>query len=200
MPSYYGNVRHDVIDLIPKQAFGAALEIGGGDFGTLVSVMESSGCVGWGVDIRESGAPIDRMIVGSITSGEVRRQLRTDFFDLVIANDVLEHIVDTAEFVNTIFDVLRSGGYVALSVPNVRQIRTAYHIFIRGRFPRDDAGLFDRTHVRWFCKSDVIEALSTAGFVLEQWQPVGRFVPPILNRTIISELLALQNIFIFKKP
>jgi SAM-dependent methyltransferase len=196
---YYDNARTDVIEMIPQTGFSVILEVGGGDFPTLRKMGDRYDAEIWGVDIREPEVAIGNFVLGSITDADVARQLPSEKFDLVIANDVIEHIQDTAEFLRIIHRVLKPGGILALSVPNIRQIRTGYQIFVRGTFPRDDAGLFDRTHLRWFCKRDVIAAATSSGFTTKAWQGSGRMVPKVLARTPVAEFLALQNLFIFTK-
>jgi hypothetical protein len=86
-----------------------------------------------------------------------------------------------------------------MSVPNARQVRLAFNVLIRGTFPRDDAGLFDRTHLRWFCRKDVEALAKGAGLTLVSHRGTGRLVPDRLARMKFAELLALQNLFIFRK-
>jgi 2-polyprenyl-3-methyl-5-hydroxy-6-metoxy-1,4-benzoquinol methylase len=196
---YHNNARLDVINLIPDRRFQRILEIGGGDFPTLRQIGQTHDAEIWGVDIRPPEVALEKFVLGSITNEQVNRQLPNDYFDLVMANDVIEHIEDTKLFFRVIHDKLQAGGTLALSVPNIRQVRTAYHVFFRGTFPRHDAGLFDRTHLRWFCKKDVIELAKNVGFSLEACRGSGRLVPDVLASSALAEFLALQNLFIFIK-
>lgn len=199
MHSYYSNTRHDVLAIIPDVPKQNVLEIGGGDFGTTLSLRETAEFETWGVDIRKSTAKLDHMVIGSITDPIVQSKLPMTTFDVVIANDVLEHVEDTEAFVDVIYRVMKPGGFLALSVPNIRQLRTFYHVMLRGTFPREDAGLFDRTHLRWFCKNDVISTFSRGHFQLVLAKSVGRAVPKLLQTSLLGELLGLHNLFIFEK-
>lgn len=195
---YYDNARTDVIDLVPLTHADAILEVGGGDFPTLHRLGDELGAKTWGVDVRAPTMPFDGFVLGSVTDPAVVSRLPGSF-DLVVANDVIEHVEDTEAFFRVIHGLLRSGGLLAMSVPNIRQVRTAYQLFVRGTFPRDEAGLFDRTHVRWFCKRDVVKLAIGAGFTLKTWRGSGRLVPSALARTTAAEFLALQNLFVFQK-
>lgn len=199
MHSYYSNTRLDVLAIIPDRPMDHVLEIGGGDFGTILSLREKKVFETWGADIREPEAKLDHVLVGSITDPKINAELPIGQFDLIIANDVLEHIENTELFVDVVYRCMKPGGIVALSVPNIRQIRTFYHVMLRGTFPRDDAGLFDRTHLRWFCKRDVISVFSDGKFRLLMTKSVGRAVPKLIASSIIGEFLGLQNLFIFEK-
>lgn len=199
MNSYYTNTRHDVLDMLPKLPLHNVLEVGGGDFGTILTLRQEHVFETWGLDIRKPNATLDHVIIGSITADEVRACVPKNAFDLVIANDVIEHVEDTETFVTVLYEALQQGGYLALSVPNIRQIRTFYHIAVRGTFPRTEAGLFDRTHLRWFCKQDVTTIFTAAGFKCVSMKTVGRMVPTVLENTLLGEFLGLQNLFIFQK-
>ena len=199
METYYSNTRHDVLGIIPRIPIKRALEIGGGDFGTLLTLRQEYVFETWGVDIRKPSASLDHFIIGSVTDENVRTKLPAQSFDLILANDVLEHVEDTKAFVNTVHRSLKIGGLLALSVPNIRQIRLLYYVMLRGTFPREDAGLFDKTHVRWFCKQDVLAAFSSVKFQPVLSKSVGRLVPKIFANSIVGELLGLQNLFLFKK-
>ncbi len=196
MPEYFNNIRHDVVDLIPPGDYRSALEVGGGEFGSILKIRDLFGPSAWGVDIRRTDAPLDHFLHGSIMDAEIQAQLPDASFDIIVANDVLEHLVDTEGFLSVCRSKLSEGGILALSVPNARQIRLLYHVTIRGTFPRTDAGLFDRTHLRWFCKRDVESALASAGFEVIEAKSVGRLIPRALSRLAVAELLALQNIFL----
>ncbi len=135
---------------------------------------------------------------GSITDNDVQAALPDGYFDLIIANDVIEHIADTEGFLAILTRKLAPSGLIGLSVPNARQIRLGYHVLIRGTFPRTDAGLFDRTHLRWFCKRDVIALCAACELIPTDTQSVGRLVPNWLSRMGIAEFLALQNLFVFR--
>lgn len=199
MPPYYANPRHDVLATLPERSFERILEIGGGDFPTLLHVSEKSQAETWGVDIRPTEAPLDRFLLGSITDPSVRSELPDGGFDLIIANDVIEHVADTETFLRTLRELLVVDGIIAMSVPNARQVRLAFNLLVLGTFPRSDAGLFDRTHLRWFCRKDVEQAARDAGLKVISHRGTGRLVPSALARTGIAELLSLQNLFILGK-
>jgi SAM-dependent methyltransferase len=198
MEGYFTNERTDVLDMIPEGRYAKALEIGGGEFPTLRRFCASRETEGWGVDIHPAATTDIKFIRGSIEDDQLLALLPDNGFDLIIANDVIEHLIDTEKFLAAVKSKLTPDGVFMLSVPNIRQVRSFYHIHMRGRFPRDAAGLFDRTHMRWFCKHDIIALGSNASLETIVAKSVGRLVPSFLAKTIIGELLGLQNIFLMK--
>jgi 2-polyprenyl-3-methyl-5-hydroxy-6-metoxy-1,4-benzoquinol methylase len=196
---YYRNVRHDVLELIPQVPYQRILEIGGGEFPTLFELNKSQNAELWGVDIFPCKKKNLKFIKGSIESHAVKSQLPNNYFDLIIANDVVEHLVDTDAFIHLVRQKLKPGGLFITSIPNIRQIRTFFYIFLKGTFPRHDAGLFDKTHLRWFCKSDVIAIANKNNLEIADIKSVGRMVPRFIEKTSLVNFLALQHIFLFKK-
>ena len=194
--SYYSNPRSDVLSLLRRRAALKVLEIGGGDFPTLIEACSQVGGEAWGVDVRPSTTRLDRMLIGSVTSDAVRSELSNVRFDVIIANDVLEHVEDSEGFFSVLSELLSADGEVLLSVPNIRNVKLLYHVFLRGRFPREEAGLFDKTHLRWFCRKD-IEALSkNVGLRVDHHRYSGRLAGNgLLSHFRPVELVALQNLF-----
>lgn len=199
MKEYYKNERVDVINIIPNVSYASILEIGGGEFPTLKRLKEKFNSEAWGVDIRQTSNTNINFIYGSIEDDNTLNQIPDNYFDLIVANDVIEHLVDTDKFFAAIFAKMKKGGFLALSVPNVRQMRSMFHILIKGNFPRHDAGLFDKTHLRWFCKRDILNIAENHGFETVMTKSVGRIVPNIIQNMVIAEFLALHNLFLFKK-
>ena len=193
---YYSNPRNDVLTLLRHTQADRILEIGGGDFPTLIETRSRIGGEIWGVDIRASATPLDRMIVGSVTSDAVRDQLSPAKFDVIIANDVVEHVEDTEGFFAVLSEQLADGGEILISVPNIRNVKLLYHVFLKGRFPREEAGLFDRTHLRWFCRKDVEMLSAGAGLRVADHRYSGRLIGDgALSRFRPMEFVALQNLF-----
>jgi len=119
-------------------------------------------------------------------------------FDCVVFADVLEHLRDPAA-------VLRQAAVaplVVVSLPNIAHW-TARRAVLRGRFPREDFGLFDRTHLHFFTRETARDLAREAGFELtderfaeaplplESRVPaLGALRPAALRR--VPELFALQ--------
>ena len=49
--------------------------------------------------------------------------LPLEYFDCVICNDVLEHLVDPWQALNRFSLILKPGGYTVASVPNIRYFK-----------------------------------------------------------------------------
>jgi 2-polyprenyl-3-methyl-5-hydroxy-6-metoxy-1,4-benzoquinol methylase len=199
MKNYYSNIRFDILSLVPNREYQRILEVGGGDFLTLLELHKKYPAELWGVDIHKCNNEKIKFIKGSIESEVIKNTIPNNFFDLILANDVIEHLRYTEDFFIFAENKIKKNGFLLVSVPNIRQIRVFYQIFLKGTFPRNESGMFDRTHLRWFCKKDVIKMANDFGFNLHNYRSVGRFVPNLINTSIFAEFLALQNLFVFVK-
>ena len=70
-------------------------------------------------------------------------------FDYVLCADILEHLRDPGRMLRRLHDVVKPGGTLIASLPNSGNVYFRLNI-LAGRFPQDDKGLFDRTHVRFY--------------------------------------------------
>ena len=64
----------------------------------------------------------------------------------------------------------RPGGAVVLSLPNVANVYVFSQLLLK-TWPRRSSGIFDRTHVRWFAKRDMVRLLQGAGLEVLRVEP-----------------------------
>jgi len=101
------------------------------------------------------------VIAGSVEDPTVLAAVRGEY-DAVVCGDVLEHLVDPWDTLRALAALLRPGGLAIVSLPNAAHW-TVRRALLRGRFPREDHGLFDRTHLRWFTRADARALVTGAG-------------------------------------
>jgi hypothetical protein len=124
----------------------------------------------------------------------------------VIAADVLEHLVDPWGVLRRAVALLDPGGTAVVSLPNVRYVLTFWRLIRDGRWPRESAGPFDATHLRWFTPLDARELLEQAGLTVEHAEPKyffhGRVLAlvKLLGRTRLAEFLAGQYVLRGRRP
>lgn len=80
-------------------------------------------------------------------------------FDYILFGDVLEHLNDSEFVLKSLSKLLKDDGKVIISVPNIAHIELFIQVFIRGTWPRNERGIFDKTHVTWFTKKDLYKFL-----------------------------------------
>ena len=85
-----------------------------------------------------------------------------DPFDVVLALDVLEHLLQPAEVLHRAMTLLNPGGFVCVSIPNIAHFSVREQL-LHGRFQYTDDGLLDRTHLRFFDWPAVVTLFQDAG-------------------------------------
>lgn len=199
---YYNNARMDIIEAVPSEKkYGSILEIGGGDFVTLQYLVDKFGSVGVGIDLRTPAVEVDKRIsfvAGSIEDEKLQESVSSHKFDLIIAGDVLEHLIDPKKVLLFLKSLLYKDGIIVLSIPNVQNIKTFFNIYLRGTFPREPNGLFDATHRSWFCRKDVYLMCHQSGLQIVRVKPLGRKTIPFLGASKVNDLLALQYLYVVK--
>jgi methionine biosynthesis protein MetW len=121
-------------------------------------------------------------------------------FDVVVLADVLEHVAAPAQLLDRAAGILKPGGLVLLSVPNVAHWTVRLSLLC-GRFDYTETGIFDATHLRWFtrktivalcrnCGLDVLSVRQTAGDDLPEYRTVfpWKFLPGRARRRAVRWL------------
>lgn len=160
----YETARPEVQAMVPRTA-RRILDLGcaSGALGGALKQRQGAEVVGVELDpgyARDAEQRLDRVICADVVAG-LDEDLGT--FDCVIAADVLEHLVDPWAALRRAADLLEPGGTAVVSLPNVRYWETFLQLGVRGRWPRESAGLFDATHLRWFTLADARALLEGAG-------------------------------------
>jgi SAM-dependent methyltransferase len=91
-------------------------------------------------------------------------------FDLVIAGDVLEHLVNPWAILGRVRPCIAPGGHLIASIPNVRNLGLAADLMLNGRWNYEDRGLLDITHLRFFAFEDIRALFEDTGYVLESFR------------------------------
>lgn len=113
--------------------------------GHLAAEMGARGSAVLGVELQAAAARARgvEVIEGSIDDPGVRERIGADF-DAVLCADVLEHLPAPEETLAFLAGRLRPGGRAIASLPNAGHW-TMRRAVLRGRFPQEDFGTFDRT-------------------------------------------------------
>jgi 2-polyprenyl-3-methyl-5-hydroxy-6-metoxy-1,4-benzoquinol methylase len=162
---YYRNPRPDVHPFIPREA-GTVLDIGCGA-GAFGEWMTQQGIEVSGIELHPMVAKFARERLSRVLVGDALekiRELPDASFDLVTACDVLEHLPYPGQVLREAIRVLRPGGRVVASLPNIRYWDAFRRILWEGDFPQEDHGIFDRTHLRWFTQKSIPRFCAENGF------------------------------------
>lgn len=93
-------------------------------------------------------------------------------FDHVVLGDVLEHMTEPDVVLRALADMLRPGGSLVISLPNVLTLRARARL-VAGVWRYEDQGIFDRTHLRFFSVRSAREMVTVSGLRIMAELPVG---------------------------
>ena len=161
---YFGHARKEIAPLLPPQC-GRVLEIGcgsGATLGWLRRGQRASYAVG--VEISETAAQsakvhADEVYCLDFEHGEI--PVENSQFDVILCLDVLEHMANPWGAVDRLVSrYLAPGGALVVSLPNVRHYSVVLPLLLQGQWDYQDAGLLDRTHLRFFTRDTALRLLS----------------------------------------
>lgn len=172
--SAYETARPDIQALVPEGA-RSVLDVGCAS-GALGAALKARGVVRVaGIELDAGLAADARERLDHVVEGDVAEVLaepgELGSFDCVIAADVLEHLADPWTALRAAASTLEPGGAVVVSLPNVRNFETFWSVGVRGRWPRHEHGVFDRTHLNWFTLADARDLLEQAGLEVRHTEP-----------------------------
>ncbi len=159
---YYGEARADVLRFIPAHA-ADVIEVGCARGATGALLQERLGCRVTGVELNPVVAREAARVLHRVVCGDFERVEIGGAFDVVLATELLEHLVDPLAFFARARRLLRPGGRIVLSTPNVGH-HSIVEALLAGRWDYLPIGLQCVTHVRWFTASTLRDWLEMAGF------------------------------------
>ncbi|MBI3654736.1 MAG: methyltransferase domain-containing protein [Acidobacteria bacterium] len=152
-----------MVKWVSQQRPAEVLEIGTAT-GYLSSEMVKLGCKVTGIEQDPQMAEIaqqycEKMLVGDIEKMDLSGLGR---FDAIIFGDVLEHLHNPRTVLAKVNGLLKPGGSVLISLPNVANIWIRLNLFF-GRFNYSRVGILDETHLRFFTLKTAKKLASDCG-------------------------------------
>ena len=152
---------------------------------TILDVGCGSGCfkrnISWncdyyGVEPVHEAACDARSVGIAVYEGlyqDVAGQIPDGMFDMIVCNDVIEHMVDPWMFLEGLKRKLAPGGYVIGSLPNVRYLLNLRDLLLHRDWPYADAGVLDRTHLRFFTLKSARRLFNECHYEIDVLRPSG---------------------------
>lgn len=175
LPGYYANARNDMLPFVPD-GLGRVLDVGcgGGNFGRSLLARGKASEM-WGIELNPEAAEHARAAFSRVDTGDAIERLAglpEGHFDAVLFTDVLEHLAWPDEALRRTRRLLRPGGVVIASLPNVRYFWTLRDLVFRREFRYADEGVLDRTHLRFFTGRTIPEWFERGGMEIIRLQGI----------------------------
>ncbi|MEQ7050340.1 bifunctional glycosyltransferase family 2 protein/class I SAM-dependent methyltransferase [Paenibacillaceae sp. P-4] len=167
-PDYSQHIRTEIVNLIdsPLDAKLNVLEVGCACGGTLLKIKNVyKNSTLYGIELNEKAAEVASLIAEVSASNIETEQLPypESHFDYVIFADVLEHLYDPWKVLINIKQYLKPNGKVLISLPNIMH-QSVIRPLLHGYWTYQDAGILDRTHVRFFTLHEINKMLLETGY------------------------------------
>jgi len=161
--------RNDLVSLVPD-GLKRILDIGSamGGYGKTLKRIHPEIFL-TGVEPNPIMAEAARPYYDELITCPVEEADLTTGFDLINCGDVIEHLQDPWGMLKRLHGLLREGGYLVMSIPNVGHWSIVKEL-LKGKFQYIPLGLLCIGHLRWFTASSIRQALEGAGFLVEVFQ------------------------------
>ena len=192
--------RTEMLPFIPKGTQNVLdVGCGSGKFGGMIK--SELGCTVVGIEPFPAAAAEARKVLDEVLETSVEQavsQLPSQQFDLICFNDVLEHLVNPWEVLKSCIPLLKPGGQILASVPNVLNLGNLKDVLSTRDWRYRDEGILDRTHLRFFTRISTLRMFDEAGYQVNHIQGINLFLTKktrllrLVFPTWINDSLPLQ--------
>lgn len=166
--NYYSRSRLEMVPYVPADA-KRVLDVGcgTGEFGNALKSQRHIEV--WGVELcakaaDEAQGKLDRVLVGSLEGNALL--LPKGYFDCVVFNDVIEHLVNPWDVLMSIKENMQTDAHVVASIPNVRHFNNIKQLLKHKQWKYEDEGILDKTHLRFFTSESIKELFRSCGYTI----------------------------------
>ena len=192
---YYRHSRSEMLAFIPSNV-SRTLEVGCGAGDFSAQIKNEFGAETWGVEYQPDAAnlaaqKLHRVLAGGVES--VLADLPQGYFDCIVFNDVLEHLMDPYSTLVAMRDLLNKTGVLVASIPNIRHWPEFVDYTLRGNWNYVNAGVLDRTHLRFFTKKSIMATIEQCGYSLINIQGINPHYSRAQKIASVLSLGALED-------
>lgn len=166
-PNYFDGLNQKLLDAIPPDASNV-LELGcaNGRLGRRFKELHP-GAQWWGVDLSANAVAAATMHLDRVFALDLDRDDLPELeggFDVIVIGDLLEHLREPAKLLQALYDLSTPNARIVCCLPNMGHLSVLERM-VAGDISYEDAGLLDRTHMRFFSPSSAFKTFLDAGWL-----------------------------------
>lgn len=193
-PTSKNNPWVHLFELIPKGARVLDVGCSSGNFGAVLIHEKRCKVVGLDIDkqdIKKAQANLSAAHVRNIETDDIAD---LGLFDVVVFADVLEHLMNPVAALEKVKTVLKKGGRIAFSIPNMAHISIRLQL-MEGFFEYTPIGVLDRTHLHYYDELEVKHIFAEAALRIDHINPVTWTYPEsVLSERLLRMGLAIHDL------
>lgn len=163
-------VKNILSEIVSLKKTGKLLDVGCGH-GFLLTAAKAQGFQVLGVELQNSSAIAGKNCGLDIITGEVTDAgFQTDFFDIVVMSEVLEHMLYPKKCLEETRRILKKDGYLYIVVPNVESYQA-----------KNNPLWWSEYHLNHFSLGSLSKLIEVGGFVPVK-EIINLHVPSIFNK------------------
>ena len=94
------------------------LDLGSGEGGTSSVLLEGNKVISFDIKLNRLKEQINNSLLKKINGDAISLPFKYNLFDLIILQDVIEHVSEIEKMLTEVLRVLKKGGYIYISTPN----------------------------------------------------------------------------------
>jgi len=153
-----------MFDYIEKNRIFLDFGCSTGYFGSLIKKAKNNKVFGVEIsnDANEARKVLDGVYVFDIDS-EWPKEVYEQKYDYLFFGDIIEHLKDPQKALEKARALLKEGGLVFISTPNIAHISVRLEL-LGGNFDYEPMGILDNTHLKYFTKESLTKLVQEAGY------------------------------------
>ncbi len=171
------------------------LEVGCSD-GSFINFLKKDGFSVYGMDISKKAVEKASCLNLNVIQGDAEQGIKfpDNFFNIVIASEVIEHLYDTDYFLQELYRVTKDRGYLFLSTPNLVSIKNRLRILF-GLYPNYSeyrVGPGMAGHIRSYTPRTLKKQLTLNGWQVLQITSPNFLCPMTKNVPVLIKKIAIK--------
>ncbi len=191
---YYQNARPEMLKYIPLSA-KKILEVGCGAGAFGIGIKNRQNCEVWGIEPNKTAASDAKNNIDYIINDVFREglePLENQKFDCIVFNDVIEHIIEPSDTLQSCKAFMNDDSIIVASIPNILYFHIFFRrIILKEDWQYEDAGILDYTHYRFYTRKSIIRLFESNGFTIQKIEGInksGGKLYTIMNLLLLNKL------------